>query len=67
MTDSLSKIMAQKEDYQLKWISGNKNTHTVDEVRAAIVELEKRQVPRVRLNKFFKGCWKSVTSIFGYD
>jgi len=67
MTDSLSRIMAVKEDYQLKWISGNKNAHTTDEVRAAIVELEKRQEPSIRLNNFFKGCWKNITNIFGYD
>ena len=59
--------MAQKEDYQLKGISGNKISHTADEVRAAIVELEKRQVPNIRLNNFLKECWKSITSIFGYN
>jgi len=66
MNNSLSNVMAQKEEYQLKWISENKNAHSADEVQAAIKELKRRQMPGIGLNDIFKRCWKSITSIFGY-
>ena len=43
MTDSVSKSIAKKMDYQLKWILANKNEYEDKFVEAAKEELTKRE------------------------
>jgi len=58
MTDSASKVMGKKNDYQLKWIIANQNEYEDKFVFAAREELARRDSSlyvkvRQLLNSFF--------------
>ena len=60
MTDSASKALENKKDYQLKWILANKNNYQDKYVLAAKNELARRDSSlyvRIKqlLNSFFHG------------
>jgi len=64
MTDSASKLMTKKMDYQLRWILANKNEYKEDFILAAKEELIKRKRP---VNYMIKRLWNRLLDIrFSY-
>lgn len=59
MTDPVSKSMANKMDYQLKWILANKNEYENKYVLAAKEELYKREMSLMnQIKRLFIGFFK---------
>jgi len=59
--------MNQKSDYQLKWIVENKSTYSGNQIKAALIELKKRELVETEsdnIKNYFNELWNSFYRFF---
>jgi len=59
--------MAQKSDYQFRWIAANKSTYSENQIKAALEELIRREMVKTKLKDIknnFKKLWDSIYRFF---
>ena len=59
--------MTQKSEYQLRWIIENKNTYSGNQIKAALVELKKRELVNTETDDimdYFNQLWNSIYRFF---
>jgi hypothetical protein len=62
-----SENMAQKSDYQLRWIAANKSTYSENQIKTALEELKRREKVNTKLEDVknnFKKLWNSIYRFF---
>ena len=62
-----SENMAQKLDYQLRWIIANKSTYSENQIKAALEELKRREIVKTKFEDIknnFEKLWDSIYRFF---
>ena len=62
-----SENVAQKSDYQLKWITANKSTYPKNKINDALEELKRREIIKAKsedIENYFKKLWDSICRFF---